>query len=253
MIKATGIIPARFASTRFPGKPLIDLAGKSMIQRVYEQCLQSKSLSNIIIATDDEIIFEHAKTFTDQVCMTSTEHPSGTDRCAEVVDKMNISTDVVVNIQGDEPLINPNQIDLLVSCFNDPKTQIATLIKKITDSKVLFNTNTPKVILDSENFAIYFSRETIPHLRNIDKNNWLNEHTFYQHVGIYAYQTSLLTTLTNLNTSLLERAESLEQLRWIENGFKIKTAITEDETFAIDTPEDVEAVVRQILQLGIRN
>lgn len=252
MITATGIIPARFASTRFPGKPLIDLAGKSMIQRVYEQCLQSKSLSTIIIATDDEIIFEHAKQFTDNVCMTSTSHPSGTDRCAEVVAKMKINSDVVVNIQGDEPLINPNQIDLLVSCFKDPKTQIATLIKKITDSKVLFNTNTPKVILDSEKFAIYFSRETIPHLRNINKNNWLQEYSFYQHIGIYAYQTSLLVSLTTLSPSLLEKAESLEQLRWIENGYKIKTAVTEDETFAIDSPEDV-AVVLQQLELRIKN
>ncbi len=246
MIKATGIIPARFASSRFPGKPLIDLAGKSMIQRVYEQCLKSKSLSNIIIATDDEIIFNHAKTFTDQVCMTSPDHPSGTDRCAEVVSKMNINTDVVINIQGDEPLINPNQIDLLVSCFNDPKTQIATLIKVITDPATLFNNNTPKVILDSENFAIYFSRETIPHLRNTPKDSWLEKHTFYQHIGIYAYQTSILNTLTKLKPSTLELAESLEQLRWIENGYKIKTAVTDDETFAIDTPEDVAIVLRQL-------
>lgn len=247
MIKATGIIPARFASTRFPGKPLIDLAGKSMIQRVYEQCMLSKTLSKIIIATDSEAIFDHAKTFTDYVCMTSTNHPSGTDRCAEVVSEMKIDSDVVVNIQGDEPLINPNQIDLLVNCFNDPKTQIATLLKKITSIDVLFNPNTPKVIVDTNQFALYFSRETIPHLRNIEKSNWLNEHTFYQHVGIYAYQTDILNTITQLKTSGLERAESLEQLRWIENGYKIKTAITEEETFAIDTPEDVAVVLEKLI------
>jgi len=247
MITATGIIPARFASTRFPGKPLIDLAGKSMIQRVYERCQLSKSLSNIIVATDNDIIFEHVKTFTDQVCMTSPDHPSGTDRCAEVVSLMNINSDVVVNIQGDEPLINPNQIDLLVNCFQDKQTQIATLVKIISDSAVLFNTNTPKVILDSNQFAIYFSRETIPHIRNIEKSEWLEKNTFYQHIGIYAYQTSILNTITTLTPSILEKAESLEQLRWIENGYKIKTAITADETFAIDTPEDVAKVLKQLM------
>lgn len=246
MIEAVGIIPARFASTRFPGKPLIDLLGKSMIQRVYERCVLSKSLSNIIIATDDEIIFNHVKSFTDQVCLTSPTHPSGTDRCAEVVELMNIRADVVVNIQGDEPLINPAQIDSLVNCFNDTKTQIATLVKIITNQEVLFNTNTPKVVLDNEQFAIYFSRETIPHIRNIDKAEWLNKHTFYQHIGIYAYQTSILNTITSLNISSLEKAESLEQLRWIENGFKIKTALTSDETYAIDSPEDVAKVLRQL-------
>lgn len=248
MITATGIIPARFASTRFPGKPLIDLAGKSMIQRVYDRCLLSKSLSDIIIATDDEIIFEHVKTFTDRVCMTSTNHPSGTDRCAEVVSQLNISSDVVVNIQGDEPLINPNQIDSLVNCFADKQTQIATLVREIIDNEVLFNSNTPKVILDSNQFAIYFSRETIPHLRNIDKSEWLEKHTFYQHIGIYAYQTSILNSLTQLEPSKLEKAESLEQLRWIENGYKIKTATTSEETFAIDTPEDIARVLEQLLK-----
>ena len=246
MITATGIIPARFASTRFPGKPLIDLAGKSMIQRVYERCLLSKSLSNIIIATDDEIIFEHVKTFTDQVCITSPKHPSGTDRCAEVVSLMNIKSDVVVNIQGDEPLINPHQIDSLVECFTDAQTQIATLVKIINNPDVLFNVNTPKVIIDANQFAIYFSRETIPHLRNIEKSEWLDKHTFYQHIGIYAYQTSVLSAITNLSPSILEKAESLEQLRWIENGYKIKTAFTADETYAIDTPEDVAKVLLQL-------
>ncbi len=246
MITATGIIPARFASTRFPGKPLIDLAGKSMIQRVYERCLLSKSLSNIIIATDDEIIFEHVKTFTDQVCITSPKHPSGTDRCAEVVSLMNIKSDVVVNIQGDEPLINPHQIDSLVECFTDAQTQIATLVKIINNPDVLFNVNTPKVIIDANQFAIYFSRETIPHLRNIEKSEWLDKHTFYQHIGIYAYQTSVLSAITNLSPSILEKAESLEQLRWLENGYKIKTAITADETYAIDTPEDVAKVLLQL-------
>lgn len=249
MIKATGIIPARFASTRFPGKPLIDLAGKSMLQRVYEQCQKSKSLERIIIATDDERIFSHAKSFGAEVCMTSETHPSGTDRCAEVALKMNIENDVIINIQGDEPLINPNQIDLLANCFVDAKTQIATLIKQIENEEILFNTNTPKVILDSENFAIYFSRECIPHIRNKEKKEWLNSHIFYQHIGIYAYQKNVLQEITKLHSSPLEKAESLEQLRWIEHQYKIKTAITTEETLAIDTPEDVVKVLQKLASL----
>lgn len=246
MIKATGIIPARYASTRFPGKPLIDLAGMSMLQRVYEKCKLSKNLSRIIIATDDERILTHAESFGAEVCMTSELHPSGTDRCAEVALKMNIDTDVIINIQGDEPLINPGQIDLLANCFVDPKTQIATLIKVIDTEAVLFNPNTPKVILDTENFAIYFSRECIPHLRNKEKSEWLSMHTFYQHIGIYAYQKNVLQEITKLKPSILEKAESLEQLRWIEHQYKIKTAITDEETFAIDAPDDVEKVLQKL-------
>lgn len=247
MTKAIGIIPARFASTRFPGKPLIDLAGKSMIQRVYERCLLSKSLSDVVVATDDEIIFNHVQDFGGKVCMTSTMHPSGTDRCAEAINNLKMDADVVVNIQGDEPLINPNQIDLLVDCFQDSRTQIATLIKVITQTEVLVNPNTPKVILDTDQFAIYFSRESIPHIRNTETTEWLSKHTFYQHIGIYAYQTEVLKTITQLKPSTLERAESLEQLRWIENGYKIKTAISNDETIAIDTPEDVARVLEKIV------
>lgn len=246
MIKATGIIPARYASTRFPGKPLIDLAGKSMLQRVYEQCKLSESLGRIIIATDDERIYKHAELFGAEVCMTDENHPSGTDRCAEVALKMNIEHEVIINIQGDEPLINPSQIDLLANCFEDPKTQIATLIKHITSEDILFNPNTPKVILDSENFAIYFSRECIPHIRNKEKSEWLSANTFYQHIGIYAYHKNVLQEITKLNPSNLEKAESLEQLRWIEHQYKIKTAITKEETFAIDTPEDVEKVLQKL-------
>ncbi len=243
MIKAIGIIPARFASTRFPGKPLIDLAGKSMIQRVYERCLLSSSLSEVIVATDDEIIYNHVSSFGGKVCMTSPLHPSGTDRCAEVLEQLNLEADVIVNIQGDEPLINPHQIDLLVNCFTDSRTQIATLIKVITQNDILLNPNTPKVILDAEQFAIYFSRESIPHIRNTNTSEWLSKHTFYQHIGIYAYQPSVLKSITKLLPSTLEKAESLEQLRWIENGYKIKTAITEEETIAIDAPEDVARVL----------
>jgi 3-deoxy-manno-octulosonate cytidylyltransferase (CMP-KDO synthetase) len=243
MIRATGIIPARYASTRFPGKPLIDLAGKSMLQRVYEQCKKSKALERIIIATDDERIYDHALSFGAEACLTDPKHPSGTDRCAEVSSLMKLSSEVVVNIQGDEPLIDPQQITDLIQCFNDPKTQIATLIKKIEKQDVLFNVNTPKVIIDSEYFAIYFSRETIPHLRNIQSSDWLQFHTFYQHIGIYAYHINVLSEITQLPPSTLEKAESLEQLRWLEHQYKIKTACTDAETYAIDTPEDVQLVL----------
>lgn len=246
MIKATGIIPARYASSRFPGKPLIDLAGKSMLQRVYERCLLSNRLQKIIIATDDERIYKHALTFTDNVCMTSTEHPSGTDRCAEVISYVKIDTEIVVNIQGDEPLINPNQINLLVDCFEDEETQIATLIKKIEDEQTLFNKNTPKVILDKDNFAIYFSRESIPHIRSSEHSNWLTKHTFYQHIGIYAYRVEVLNSISKLKPSSLEQAESLEQLRWIENKYRIKTAITTEESIAIDSPDDVQKVLSRL-------
>jgi len=246
MIRATGIIPARYASTRFPGKPLIDLAGKSMLQRVYEQCKKCMALERIIIATDDKRIYDHAEGFGAEVCLTNPEHPSGTDRCAEVSSKMKLSSEVVVNIQGDEPLIDPQQITDLIQCFNDPKTQIATLIKKIEKQEILFNPNTPKVIVDEEQFAIYFSRETIPHLRNIDKSTWLKSHTFYQHIGIYAYQKKVLEEITQLSPSSLEKAESLEQLRWIEHQYKIKTACTDAETYAIDTPEDVQLVLDKL-------
>jgi 3-deoxy-manno-octulosonate cytidylyltransferase (CMP-KDO synthetase) len=178
--------------------------------------------------------------------MTDEKHPSGTDRCAEVALKMNIEEDVIINIQGDEPLINPSQIDLLANCFIDAKTQIATLIKVIDSEDVLFNTNTPKVVLDSENFAIYFSRECIPHIRNKEKSEWLSANTFYQHIGIYAYQKNVLQEITKLKTSSLETAESLEQLRWIEHQYKIKTAITNEDTFAIDSPEDVDKVLQKL-------
>jgi 3-deoxy-manno-octulosonate cytidylyltransferase (CMP-KDO synthetase) len=238
-----GIIPARYSSTRFPGKPLVDIDGKSMIQRVYEQATACKSLSQVIVATDDVRIEEAVKNFGGKVCMTAINHPSGTDRCAEVVSKLAIQSYAVVNIQGDEPFIDPRQIDLLCSCFNDPKTELATLIKKIVSTEVLFNPNSPKVIVDASQFAIYFSRQTLPYLRGIDQKDWINHNTFYQHIGIYGYRTDVLKVITQLAPSALEKAESLEQLRWIENGFKIKTAVTTLETVAVDTPEDLEKLL----------
>jgi 3-deoxy-manno-octulosonate cytidylyltransferase (CMP-KDO synthetase) len=245
VVRIIGIIPARFASTRFPGKPLVDIAGKPMIRRVYEQAKRSESLARVIVATDDVRIENCVLDFGGEVCMTSAQHPSGTDRCEEVVQQLGLDCDAVINIQGDEPFIEPGQIDLLCSCFDDSRTQLATLIKKITTTEVLFNPNSPKVLIDKDHFAIYFSRQPIPYVRNVEQNSWLALHTFYQHIGIYGYRLTALQEITMLSPSSLERAESLEQLRWIENGYRIKTAVTTRETLAIDTPEDLQNILRQ--------
>lgn len=241
--KIIGIIPARFGSTRFPGKPLVDIHGKSMIQRVYEQARKCEALSDVIVATDDERIERAVADFNGKVCLTSIKHPSGTDRCAEVVEKLKPDCDAVVNIQGDEPFIDPRQISLVCSCFEDERTELATLVKKISSSGILFNPNTPKVIINENQFALYFSRQAIPYLRGIEEKNWVNNHTFYQHIGIYGYRVKVLRKITKLEPSQLEKAESLEQLRWIENGYRIKTALTSVETVAIDTPEDLNRVI----------
>jgi 3-deoxy-manno-octulosonate cytidylyltransferase (CMP-KDO synthetase) len=234
-----GIIPARYASTRFPGKPLVDIKGKTMIQRVYEQAKKCDRLERVVVATDDDRIQAAVKNFGGEVCMTSSIHPSGTDRCAEVVAKLSLKNYAIVNIQGDEPFIDPKQIELVCDCFDDPKTELATLIKKISSSEILFSPNSPKVIVDNNQLAIYFSRQPLPYLRGIEQHQWVTQHTFFQHIGIYGYRTDILQKITKLSPSLLEKAESLEQLRWIENGFKIKTAETSLETIAIDTPEDL--------------
>jgi 3-deoxy-manno-octulosonate cytidylyltransferase (CMP-KDO synthetase) len=241
-----GIIPARFASTRFAGKPLVQIAGKSMIERVYSQATKSAQLSKVIVATDDETIASTVKAFGGHVCLTSPHHPSGTDRCAEVLSSLNLQCDAVVNIQGDEPFIEPEQIDLVCACFDDPRTDLATLIKEITSPDILFNRNSPKVIIDRDQFAIYFSRHPIPYIRGKEETSWLTQHTFYQHIGIYGYRPNILKEITELKPSALEKAEALEQLRWIENGYKIKTAITTFETLAIDTPEDLNRILANL-------
>jgi 3-deoxy-manno-octulosonate cytidylyltransferase (CMP-KDO synthetase) len=235
-----GIIPARYASTRFPGKPLTDIGGKSMIQRVYVQAKKSSSLSDVIVATDDERIFSHVKKFGGKAVMTSDTHQSGTDRCFEAIRDFRPEADVVINIQGDEPFIRPEQIDLVASCFDSKDTGIATLVKKITTNDELFSPNTPKVILNKEMEAVYFSRQTIPHIRGKAQSEWLDSFTFYKHIGIYAYRTNVLEQITKLEQSPLELAEALEQLRWIENGYKLKVKITDFESVAVDVPEDLK-------------
>lgn len=240
-MKILGIIPARFASTRFPGKPLIKIGQKTMIQRVYEQTLKSKLISDVIVATDNQQIFEHIVSFGGKALMTAETHQSGTDRCQEVVTKLHNTYDFVINIQGDEPFINPLQIDALAQSLNE-KTQIATLYKKITSEEQLFNTNTPKVIKNAKQEAIYFSRHPIPFLRGVENQDWIKNHDFYKHIGLYAYNTQILEAITNLKPSKLEKAESLEQLRWLENGFKINLIETDLETFGIDSPEDLQKI-----------
>ncbi|HXI00066.1 MAG TPA: 3-deoxy-manno-octulosonate cytidylyltransferase [Sphingobacteriaceae bacterium] len=244
-MKILGIIPARYASTRFPGKPLADIAGKSMIRRVYEQAMQAQKLTEVVVATDDVRILAHVNDFGGKAVLTSPDHQSGTDRCAEVADKLP-GYDYAVNIQGDEPFIHPGQIDLLCSCFNDKDTVLATLVKQIHSDDDLINPNIPKVVLNSHSEAIYFSRTVIPHYRGKPLTEWLSYQTYFKHIGIYGYRTDILNTITQLPISVLEIAEALEQLRWIENGFQIKVAITDRETHAVDTPEDLEKILKNL-------
>ncbi len=241
-MKIIGIIPARYASSRFPGKPLVNIGGKSMIERVYEQAKKATSLTDVVVATDDKRIENHVKSFGGNVIMTAITHQSGTDRCYETITKISTPYDIVINIQGDEPFIYPEQIDLVASCFNDSSTNIATLVKKINSQEDLFNTNTPKVILNKNKEAIYFSRQCIPYIRGKEPSEWLSSQTFYKHIGIYAYRTEVLKELTGLQQSPLELAEALEQLRWIENGYQLKVEITAYESVAIDTPEDLKKI-----------
>lgn len=247
-----GIIPARYASTRFPAKPLAVLGGKSVIQRVYEQV--SAVFEETYVATDDERIREHVLSFGGRVVMTSVEHRSGTDRCYEAYLRIGKQYDVIVNIQGDEPFVQPSQLESLKACFDDASTQIATLVKPFMPDngyEALENVNTPKVVLDSNRNALYFSRSIIPYQRNADKEEWLCNHTYYKHIGLYAYRVEVLKELTSLPQSSLEMAESLEQLRWLENGYTIKTGITTVETIGIDTPEDLSRAEEFLQYNGI--
>jgi len=240
-----GIIPARYASTRFPGKPLIDIGGKTMIQRVIEQCKKSSILKKVIVATDDDRIFEHVKGLGHEVYMTSPDHKNGTERCHEALKLDGGNYDFVINIQGDEPFIAPQQIELLGSVL-DRKTEIATLIKNIEELEDLQNPNIIKALKADSSLALYFSRSPIPHMRNIPTEDWMKSHQHYKHIGIYAYRVDILAKLVTLSPTPLELAESLEQLRWIENGFRIKTAITPIESMGIDVPEDVEKALKEM-------
>lgn len=235
------IIPARYASTRFPAKPLAILGGKTVIQRVYEQV--TKVFADAVVATDDQRIFDAVQAFGGKAVMTSTSHRSGTDRCYEALQKMGEDKyDVVVNVQGDEPFIQPSQLETIRQCFDDSATDIATLVKPFADDttfELLENPNSPKVVVNSRMEAMYFSRSVIPYFRGKDKDEWLKNHKYYKHIGLYAYRTTVLHEITSLPQSPLELAESLEQLRWLENGYRIKVGITNVETIGIDTPDDL--------------
>ncbi|MDR3218767.1 MAG: 3-deoxy-manno-octulosonate cytidylyltransferase [Dysgonamonadaceae bacterium] len=240
-----GIIPARYASTRFPGKPLADLAGKPLIVRVYERV--EHLFDGLVVATDDKRIFDTVQDYGGKAVMTSPDHQSGTDRCFEAYVNTGERFDVIVNVQGDEPFINPSQISLLKDCFQDETTQIATLVKPFPADAgfdTLFNPNTPKVILNAKRQAVYFSRSIIPYIRGKHHEEWLGSHVFYKHIGIYAYLSNVLKEITALPQSSLEKAESLEQLRWIENGYRIKAGISNEDTIGVDTPEDLERANR---------
>ena len=244
-MKFIGIIPARYGSSRFPGKPLADMAGKPMIQRVYEQV--KKAIDEVWVATDDERILQIVEKFGGKAVLTSPEHKSGTDRCNEAYSKIGNGFDVIINIQGDEPFIQPQQIETLKSCFDSKETELATLVKpfkKEDGFEVLFNPNSPKVVLNKNSEAIYFSRSIIPYIRDAHHTEWLDKHIFYKHIGMYAYRADVLKKITLLPQSSLELAESLEQLRWIENGYKIKVGLTHIETIGIDTPEDMEKAIK---------
>lgn len=237
-MKFIGIIPARYASTRFPGKPLALLGGKPVIQHVYEKV--AAVLEAAYVATDDERIYDAVKSFGGQVVMTRTDHKSGTDRIEEAIEKIGGKWDVVVNVQGDEPFVAKSQLDTICHCFDDPTTQIATLGKPFESMEAVQNPNSPKIVVDNMGFAMYFSRSVIPYVRGKEESSWLTHYPFLKHLGIYAYRKDVLRQVTQLPQSSLEIAESLEQLRWLQNGFKIKVGTTDVETVGIDTPQDLE-------------
>ena len=240
-MKFLALIPARYASTRFPAKPLAILGNKPIIQHVYERV--SSIFEDAYVVTDDTRIEECVKAFGGRCVMTGTHHKSGTDRCFEALEKLGAGFDVVVNVQGDEPFIAASQLETIKQCFADEETQIATLVKPFTPAdgiEALENPNSPKVVLDNNNYAVYFSRSVIPYLRGVEKDEWLSHHTFYKHIGLYAYRAEVLKEITSMPLGVLEQAESLEQLRWLQAGYRIKVGTTDVETIGIDTPEDLE-------------
>ena len=237
-MKFIGIIPARFASTRFPGKPLAMLGGRTVIQRVYEQT--TAILDEAYVATDDERIYQAVEQFGGQAIMTRSDHKSGTDRIEEAAEKIGTQADVIINIQGDEPFIQQSQIETLMHLFDEPTTQIGTLGKRFETIEAALNPNSPKIVTDKRGFALYFSRSIIPFIRGKEQCEWLQHFPFLKHLGLYAYRREVLREVTLLPQSPLEIAESLEQLRWLENGYRIRVGLTDVETVGIDTPEDLQ-------------
>lgn len=250
MKKILALIPSRYGSSRFEGKPLADIFGLPMVVRVFNQA--SQVFDNVYIATDDHRIEEVAKKHGCKVVMTSASHPSGTDRCREALEKVEKTTalkfDVVVNIQGDEPFIHTEQLSQIAQSFEDEQVDIATLVKPFEKDEDIFNVNSPKVVLSAQMFALYFSRSVVPFIRGTEKEAWQEKHTFYKHIGLYAYRADVLREITELPQGVLEKCESLEQLRWLENGYTIKCSVTHHKTYAIDTPEDLKTVLECLKQ-----
>ena len=245
-MKFTAVIPARYASTRFPGKPLAMLGGKTVIQRVYEQA--ASVLSEVYVATDDERILSAVEAFGGRAVMTRADHKSGTDRIEEAVEKTGTQADVIINVQGDEPFIQPSQIKTLMALFDDPQTQIGTLGKRFDSMDAVNNPNSPKIVTDHRGFALYFSRSVIPFIRGVESDEWLSHYPFLKHLGVYAYRREVLAEVTRLPQGQLEKAESLEQLRWLENGYRIRVGLTDVETVGIDTPADLERAEQFLAQ-----
>lgn len=237
-MKFIGIIPARYSSSRFPGKPLAILGGKPVIEHVYRQV--SSVMEDVFVATDDQRIYDAVEAFGGKAIMTRSDHKSGTDRICEALEKVGGSFDVVINIQGDEPFIQKSQLETVMQCFDDPRTQIATLGKSFESMEAVENPNSPKIVLDNDGYALYFSRSVIPFVRGKEHEEWLSHFPYLKHIGLYAYRTEVLMEISKLPQSTLELAESLEQLRWLQNGYKIKVGLTNVETIGIDTPEDLQ-------------
>lgn len=248
-MKTLGIIPARYSSTRLPGKPLAMINGKSMIQRVYERAIQW--VDEVVVATDDQRIVEAVNSFGGKVTLTGDHHQTGTNRCLEAYEQLGFSEsdfDVVINIQGDEPLLAENHIKQLISCFEDPNTTMGTLVHPIHDAEELKSKSDIFVVINKEQYALYFSRQVIPQVRGVEFHDWVNHHTYYKHIGLYAFKPHALKEFANLSPTSLEKAESLEQLRWLENGNQIKVAITYEKAIAVDTPEDLEKAIKLVEQ-----
>ncbi|MCD4735016.1 MAG: 3-deoxy-manno-octulosonate cytidylyltransferase [Bacteroidales bacterium] len=244
-MRVIGIIPARYQSSRFPGKPLVDIKGKSMIRRVYEQVSSCNNVTEVLVATDDKRIVDHVQDFGGKVVMTSSDHQTGTERCAEAFQLFNKEFEIVVNIQGDEPFIDPEQINSVISCFKTESVQIATLVKRITDREELSDPNLVRVVLGDQNNILYFSRQIIPYFRDDPIEKWLVNYTYYRHVGLYAFRPGVLTEIVKLPMAPPEKAESLEQLRWLYYGYKMKAAITDIESHSVDTPEDLLKIINR--------
>ena len=246
-MKILGVIPARYASSRFPGKPLAMIDGITMIRRVHDQVLKAGSVDAVVVATDDYRIFDHVREFGGQVVMTCKSLKNGTERCAETIEILGHRSppqrfDVIINIQGDEPFIDPGQIDKVAAVFENENVQIGTLVKAIDNSGDLSDPNVVKAVLDKNNNVLYFSRQTVPYLRDVPEEKWLTTATFYKHIGIYGYRADILQKLTDLPEGKLEKAEKLEQLRWLENGYAVRAEITDIESISIDTPEDLSKI-----------